>query len=166
MSETIGFIENTFDELYPGNVFNFFFMDERFDRQYSNDRQFGKVFNLFSFLAIIISCLGLFGLAGYTVIKRTKEIGIRKVLGATSWNVLSIISVDFFKLIIIASLVAIPMVYLGAREWLASYAFHVPMSIMFFLVPILIVLAIAVATVSFHTLKSASKNPVESLRHE
>ena len=109
--ESVSHIESTFNEFYPGNLFEYSFMDEEFNNQYRSDELFGKVFNLFSILTILISCLGLFGLAGYTVLQRTKEIGIRKVLGASIPQVLRLVSMDFVKLILIASTVALPLVF-------------------------------------------------------
>ncbi len=164
--ESVKAVESTFNQFYSGNIFDYFFMDEQFDEQYSNDRLFGKVFNLFSLLAILISCLGLFGLAGYTALQRTKEIGIRKVLGARVVDVLKLTSMDFAKLVLIASIVAIPLVYFGAQEWLASYAFQISLGLWLFIIPVLIVFAVALITISFHTIKSANRNPVESLRYE
>ena len=164
--ETVSYVESTFNEFYPGNLFEFTFMDEEFNNQYRNDELFGKVFNLFSVLTILISCLGLFGLAGYTVLQRTKEIGIRKVLGASIQDVLKLISKDFVRLIAVASLLALPLVYLGAQEWLASYAFQIPIGVWLFLTPLAAVFLVALVTISFHIIKSANRNPVESLRYE
>jgi putative ABC transport system permease protein len=166
IEETVGFVEKSYNEFYQGNIFDFFFMDDRFDQQYSSDQLFGKVFNLFSILAIVISCLGLFGLAGYTVIKRTKEVGIRKVLGATEVDVLKLISGDFVKLILVASLVALPLVFFGAKEWLTEYAFQISLGAWLFLLPVVMLLMVAILTVSFHAFKSARRNPVDALRHE
>ena len=166
IQESVAFIESSFNDFYPGNIFDYFFMDDRFDQQYSSDQLFGKVFNLFSILAILISCLGLFGLAGFTVIKRTKEVSIRKVLGASVLDVLKLISGDFMKLILVASIVAIPLVFLGARQLLAGYAFQISLGAWLFILPALMLLLVAMFTVSFHALKSANRNPVEALRQE
>ncbi len=164
--ESVAAIEQVFNDFYPGNIFEFSFMDEQFDQQYKSDELFGKVFNLFSILTIIISCLGLFGLAGYTAIQRTKEIGIRKVLGASVTDILRLISTDFVKLVIVASLVSLPLVYLGAKEWLANYAFQITPGVWLYAIPIGGVLLVALITISFHIFKSANRNPIESLRYE
>ena len=166
IAQSIAAVEEAYNEFYPGNIFEYRFMDEAFDQQYAADQKFGKVFNIFSFLAIVIACLGLFGLAGYNAIQRTKEIGVRKVLGANVSQIVQLLSKDFMSLVVIANAIAIPLVYLGAQEWLSGYAYRAPMGIMLFLLPILIVLAIAMLTIIYHTVQSARRNPVQSLRYE
>ena len=166
ISQSVSAIEDKFNEIYPGNIFEYRFMDEAFDQQYAADQKFGKVFNIFSFLAIIIACLGLFGLAGYNALQRTKEIGVRKVLGANASQIVQLLSKDFMSLVFVANAIALPLVYFGAQEWLSSYAYRAPMGVMLFLLPILIVLAIAMLTIIYHTVQSARRNPVQSLRYE
>lgn len=164
INETLKFIESTYDEFYSGNVFEYYFMDDRFNQQYNDDRLFGKVFNLFSMLAIVIACLGLFGLAGYTAVQRTKEIGIRKVLGASIKDIIKLLSTDFMKLVILANLIVLPMIYFGANAWLENYAYSISIGVWLFLVPILIVLTISILTISVQTIKTARANPVDSLK--
>lgn len=164
IKKTLGFIESTYNELYQGNIFEYYFMDDRFNQQYKSDQLFGKVFNLFSMLAILIACLGLFGLAGYTAVQRTKEIGIRKVLGASIKNIIKLLSTDFVKLVIVANLIALPLVYFGANAWLANYAYSISIGAWLFFVPVMIVLIISSLTISVQTLKTARANPVDSLK--
>lgn len=164
--ETVAYVEATFDEFYPGNIFNYHFMDEAFDRQYSADRKFGQVFNVFALLAILIACLGLFGLAGYNALQRTKEIGVRKVLGASVGHIVRLMSKDFMSLVLLANLIAIPVVFFGARAWLDSYAYRTPIDGWLFALPILFVLVIALLTIIYHTVQSARRDPVQSLRYE
>lgn len=164
--ETVNWVETRFQELFPGNLFEYQFMDDAFDQQYAADQKFGTVFNVFSVLAILIACLGLFGLAGYNAVQRTKEIGVRKVLGANASHIIQLLSKDFMILVILANTIALPLVYFGAEEWLSTYAFRAPMGISLFLLPILIVLSIAMLTIIYHTVQSARRNPVESLRYE
>jgi len=166
IGESVAAIEAKYNEIYPGNIFEYRFMDEAFDQQYAADRKFGKVFNIFSFLAIIIACLGLFGLAGYNAIQRTKEIGVRKALGANASHIVQLLSKDFITLVIVANAIALPLVYFGADKWLSGYAYRASMGLWLFLLPVLIVLAIAMLTIIYHTLQSARRNPVHSLRYE
>ncbi|MFY0594589.1 ABC transporter permease [Roseivirga sp.] len=166
LSETIAYIEKTFEEFYPNDIFEYNFMDTRFESQYQEDKQFGAIFNLFSVLAIAIACLGLFGLAGYSAIQKTKEIGIRKVLGATIPNILQMLSKDFILLIGLASAIGLPLIYWGATEWLSGFAYQTSIGLFFFLVPIVSVLFISLAIILGQTFKTAKSNPINSLRQE
>lgn len=166
LPETISYIEKTFDEFFPNDLFEYNFMDARFDNLYKADQQFGKIFNLFSLLAIAIACLGLFGLAGYTAIQKTKEIGIRKVLGASIGNILNMLSREFFLLILLASCIGLPLIFLGGRMWLAGYEYQTKIGTLFFLLPVLIVLFVAASIIVGQSLKTAQANPVKSLRQD
>ncbi|OEK00939.1 hypothetical protein BFP97_05195 [Roseivirga sp. 4D4] len=166
LPETISYIEKTFDEFFPNDLFEYNFMDARFDSQYKADQQFGKIFNLFSLLAIAIACLGLFGLAGYTAIQKTKEIGIRKVLGASIGNILHMLSREFFLLILLSSFIGLPLIFLGGRAWLAGYEYQTKIGTLFFLLPVLIVLLVAATIIVGQSLKTAQSNPVKSLRQD
>ena len=166
LSESIDYISRTFDEFFPNDIFEYNFMDERFDNQYKADKQFGKIFNLFSILAIVIACLGLFGLAGYSAIQKTKEIGIRKVMGATLANIINLLSKEFFLLIILASVIGLPLIFLGAKQWLAGYEYQTSIGISFFIIPVVIVLAVAATIIIGQSLKTAQANPVKSLRED
>ena len=152
--------------MFPGNPFDFFFLDDHFERQYQADVQFGQVFALFASLAIFIACLGLFGLASYMTSQRTKEIGVRKVLGASISSILALLSKDFTQLIIVAILLATPMSWWVMQQWLDSFAYQMDMSWWVFAVPALVLLLIALTTVSVQTIKAARNNPVDSLRNE
>jgi putative ABC transport system permease protein len=166
LNQTIASMQQSFERLYPGSPFEYFFMDEHFARQYEADRQFGQVFSLFSCISVCIACLGLFGLVSYATIQRSKEIGVRKVLGATVSSILLLLSKDFIKLVIVANVIAWPIAYWSIGQWLSDYAQHTPIHAGFFLVPSLAVLLIAFLTVSYQTLKSARENPVKALRDE
>ena len=141
-------------------------MDEFFNRQYESEEQFGKLFLNFSVLAIFISCLGLLGLALYSTVQRTKEIGIRKVLGASVNNVSVLLSKEFIKLVFIAMVIASPVAYYFMHKWLEDFAYRVPISWWVFAVAGLAALLIALITVSFQAIKAAIANPVKSLRTE
>lgn len=166
IQKTISSIEKQYTASFPGNPFQHFFLDEHFNTQYKGDVRLGRVFGLFCILAVVVACLGLVGLTSYVVKLKVKEIGIRKVLGASVANILLLFSKDFLKLVVIASLVAIPIIYFVADRWLTNYAFHISLSWLMLLTPVLLLLAIALLTTSLQALRAASKNPTESLRAE
>jgi putative ABC transport system permease protein len=151
---------------FPQSPLQFFFLDDRFNNQYKNDQLFSTVLWWFTILAIIVASLGLFGLSLYTVAKRKKEIGIRKVLGATVLQVITLITKDYIKLIVFAGVIAIPAAYFLLQNWLNDYAFHIDIGFWFFLLPLILIMVIAITTVSYQSIKAAVANPVESLRTE
>ncbi len=163
---TISAIENKWNTLIPARPFSYFFLDEYFDEQYKSEQRFGKLFLNFSILAIIISCLGLLGLASYSTMQRTREIGIRKVLGATVSNIVNLLSKDFLKLVIVAIVIASPIAYFAMHKWLQDFAYRIPISWWIFVVAAVAAALIAVLTVSFQAIKAAVTNPVVSLRSE
>jgi putative ABC transport system permease protein len=165
-SETIAFIEEQHERTFPGHAFEYFFLNDYFDRQYAADRQFGKVFGLFSGLALVVACLGLFWLSTFMISQRIKEIAVRKVLGATLTSMVYLFSRDFVKLVMLANLIALPLVYVGARKWLDNFAFRTDIGWMIFVAPVTVLLIISLATVGFQTIKTGLNNPVESLRSE
>ena len=159
-------VEKTFKSVYPESAFQYFFLDEFFDQQYKAEQHFGQVFTLFSGFAIFVACLGLFGLTLITITQRIKEIGIRKVLGASVPNILLLLSKDFMKLILVANLIALPLAYWGCHQWLQNYTFRIHFSLLFLVIPMITVFLIALATISFQAIKAALANPVKSLRSE
>ena len=164
--QVVQLAEERWAQFFPGNPFEYFFLDDYYNEQYKADRQFGTVFTVFSGLAIFVACLGLFGLASFMTAKRTKEIGIRKVLGASIGGILSLLSTDFLKLIIVSVVLAMPIAYYGMNEWLNGFAFRIDMAWYIFVAPAMLVLLIAFATISFQTSRAAKANPVDSLRYE
>lgn len=162
----VEFAEQKFSEFFPGDVFNYSFMDLQIQSQYKQDIQFGKVFNLFSFVGISIASLGLIGLVGFSATRRTKEIGVRKVLGASLLDILKVISVDFMALVAVASILAFPLIYLGANNWLASFQYRIDLSFWFFLLPILLVLLVSLLIIVSQSYRTAQANPVKSLRED
>ncbi|MFC1724424.1 ABC transporter permease [candidate division KSB1 bacterium] len=166
ISSTISSVQDIWNRIFPGNPFEYYFLDEQFNRQYHADLQFGKIFGVFAFLAIFISCLGLFGLSSYFTVMRTKEIGIRKVFGATALKIMVLFIKDFILLITIAVIIAMPFAYLYFDKWLLNYAFRINIGYWFFLFPVISIMFIALSTISIQTLKAARANPVESLRQE
>lgn len=165
-SQTIADAKTAWASFFPGNTFDYFFLDEHFDDQYKSDQRFGKVFTLFTSLAILVACLGLFGLASFTTLQRTKEIGIRKVLGASVPGILRLLYKEFIVLLLVSFLIAAPLAWLSMDKWLQDYAFRISMQWTYFLLPFLAIIAVALITVSFQSVKAALANPVKSLRTE
>ena len=165
-SETIALVKTTWNKFFPGNTFEYFFLDDHFDEQYKADQRFGQVFGLFTMLAVLVACLGLFGLASFTTIQRTKEIGIRKVLGASVLRILRLLYQEFAILLMIAFVIAVPLAWLTIVNWLQGYAFRINIHWSYFLIPFVSILLIALLTVSFQSIKAAIANPVKSLRTE
>lgn len=166
IGESIAMIEENYKALFPKNPFEYFFLDEYFDQQYRSDQQFGKVFKLLSGLAIFVACLGFLGLSTLILTQRTKEIGIRKILGASISGILYLISKDFVKLLVIANLISIPLIIYMARNWLNNFAFHINLNWMIFLIPTALLLAIVMIIVGIQTYRTATLNPIHSLRDE
>jgi len=166
ISTTIDFVENKWHEFDPNRPFDYFFLDEIFDQMYRAEQQFGNTFVAFSVIAVVIACLGLFGLASFMAERRTKEIGIRKVLGASIINIVSQLSKDFTKWVIFANLIAWPVAFFVMNKWLQNFAYQVGLSLDTFLLAGVLALLIALLTVSFHAIKAAISNPVDALRHE
>ena len=146
--------------------FSFRFLDDVYDRLYRNERQVGQVVSLFAFLAIFVACLGLFGLAAFTAERRTKEIGVRKVLGATVPDLVGLLTKDFVVLVLVAFAVAVPVAWLAMGKWLDGFAYRIEVGPGVFVLAGALVLVIALATVSVHALRAATSDPVEALRYE
>ena len=150
----------------PEQPFDYSFMNEQFNNIYAAEQKTGQIIIMFALLAILIACLGLFGLVTYASEQRTKEIGIRKVLGANVGSIVSMIAKDFLRLIIIASVIAFPVAWWAMNKWLQDFAYRVNLSWWIFLAAGLLTIVIALATISFQAIKSAIANPVNSLRSE
>ncbi|NOT73901.1 MAG: FtsX-like permease family protein [Cyclobacteriaceae bacterium] len=159
-------LEELYKKNFPGNPFEFFFVDERYNQQYESEQQYGTVFSLASGLAIFIACLGLFGLATFTVEQRKKEIGIRKVLGANVSQITNLFSFDFLRLVFIAILIATPVSWYAMEKWLQDFAYHTDIQWWIFGIAGGMAVLIALVTVSSQAVKAALNNPVDSLRSE
>jgi predicted permease len=153
-------------DLNPGYPFSYGFLDQDLANQYKGEQRIGSLFNVFAVLAIFISCMGLYGLSAFMAEQRTKEIGVRKVLGASVFKVVYLLSTGFTKLILIAVVIAVPLAWFAINSWLKSFAFRVNADWMVFLIASLAALAIAWLTVSYESIKAAIANPVKSLRNE
>ena len=166
VSGLLSTIENKYKAAAPGMPFKYEFLDEAFDNMYRQERRVGKVALAFALLAIIIACLGLFGLATYIAEQRTKEIGIRKVLGASVSNIVRMLSTDFIKLVMLAFIIAAPIAWWFMSKWLEDFAFRIELNIWVFIATGMIALIIALITLSFQAIRAAIANPVESLKTE
>jgi putative ABC transport system permease protein len=166
LGKTVAGIEKSWNRYFPADPLNYFFLDDSFNEQYKADIRFGKVFGLFAFLAILIACFGLLGLSAYNVLQRTKEIGIRKVLGASVQHLLVLLSKEFLLLVFISFFVAVPVTWWVMNNWLQDFAFRINIRWWVFLLAALLATLIALLTVGFQAFKAAISNPVKSLRTE
>ncbi|MEM6645946.1 MAG: FtsX-like permease family protein, partial [Bacteroidota bacterium] len=157
-------LETTWQQFLPDKPFDYSFLDDDFAAMYQTEQRLGQLFIVFAMLAVCIACLGLFGLTAYIVQQRTKEIGIRKVLGATAADLMGLLSRDFVVLVLIAFVIAGPLAYAAMQRWLGDFAYRTELGAGVFLVALGIALGIALLTVSLHLFKAVRANPVESLR--
>jgi putative ABC transport system permease protein len=166
VAEGIAAIRNLWKEFLPNTPFEYSFLDQDYQKLYESEQRVAGVFMTFSVLAILIACLGLFGLVSFTAEQRTKEIGIRKVLGATEANIIALLSKEFARLVLIACVVATPLAYYAMQQWLQNFAYRVEISWWVFAVAGGLALIIALLTVSYQAIKAALANPVDALRYE
>ncbi|MEM9681448.1 MAG: FtsX-like permease family protein, partial [Bacteroidota bacterium] len=151
---------------FGDKIFDFFFLDDYYNEQYESDMKFGSIFGLFALLAILVACLGLFGLASYITSLRSKEVGVRKVLGASIQQLLKLLTWDFVKLVVIAVVIAAPISWWLMRDWLQGFESRIQLNVTTFLIPALAIMIIAISTVAYHTLKTANVNPAQTLQDE
>jgi putative ABC transport system permease protein len=163
---TIGFLSDTWNGIVPDYPFEYHFLDESFEELYESEKQMSAITNYFTILGIFIACLGLFGLAAFMAERRTKEIGIRKVLGASVPKLIYLLSSEFAKWVIVANIIAWPTAYWVAHRWLQNFAYRTNIQVWMFLMAAAISLFIALATVSLKALKTATANPAKALRYE
>jgi putative ABC transport system permease protein len=166
VASALSAIEKTWKSVAPQRPFLYYFLDQQFNQQYNAEQHFGYLFSLFSFLAIFIACLGLFGLATFTAQQRTKEIGIRKVLGASVANIVVLIAKDFMRLVVIAIVIAVPLCLLVMNRWLNDFAYRVAISPGIFVATAAIALFIALTAISWQSVKAALANPVRAIKNE
>jgi putative ABC transport system permease protein len=163
---SIAWLEKTWKQYLPEVPFEYTFLDERFDQLYKAEQQQGSLFTTFSGIAIFIACLGLFGLSAFTINQRMKEIGVRKVLGASTSSIVSMLSKDFLRLVAIASIIAFPIAFYAMNRWLGDFAYRIPIEWWIFLAAGALAAAIALVTISLQAIKAALANPVKALRSE
>lgn len=159
-------VQKSYTKIFPDAAFEHFFLDDHFNSQHRSDQQFGALFGTFTIIAILVACLGLLGLSIFNVNQRIREIGIRKVLGATLANILLLFSKDFVRILIGSYVVAIPVIYAGGISWLDTFAFHIPLHWSIFIIPPALLLLISLTTVFAVCLKTALMNPAVSLRQD
>jgi putative ABC transport system permease protein len=165
-AEAIQTIEKHYKDFFPGNPFEYYFLDDYFNQQYLSDEQFGRVIGLFTFLAVFVTCLGIFGMSSHTAIQRTREIGIRKVLGASTGGILKLFLTEFLVLISLSLIIAWPLAYWGMLRWLQSFASRMSWSVLLLILPVVIVLSVTLFSTSFNIIKAARSNPVDSIKYE
>jgi putative ABC transport system permease protein len=152
--------------MFPGNPLEYFFLDEDFDLQYGTEEKIGKIFSAFTIFGLFIACLGLFGLIAFIAEQRTKEIGIRKTLGASNPGIVLMLTKEFIGLILIGAFIACPASYFGLDKWLQDFAYRINLGWTTFVIAGLLSLIIALLTVSYQAYKAACKNPVNALKYE
>ena len=164
--ETMQYIRSVVDKIAPGSLFVYNFLDDHLDALYKSENAMSNVFEFFSVLAIIIACLGLVGLSAFTIESRTKEIGIRKVLGASVTGIVALVSSKFFFLVTIAFFIAVPLTWYGMYWWLENFAYQIDIHWWVFALTGMIIAVMATLAVGLNTIKAAVRNPVNSLRYE
>ena len=166
ISKTIAYIQEVWQKMVPYYPLDYFFLDESFEQMHIADKKMCEIFSVFAVLAIFVACLGLFGLAAFTAEQKTKEIGVRKVLGASVSNIYLLLSREFLKWVMLANIIAWPVAYFAMHKWLQNFAYRAKIGFDIFLISAGVALIISVLTVSFQSIKAAVANPVDSLRYE
>jgi len=166
ISQTIEHARQSWETAFPGNPFDFFFLDDYFNNQYQNEKKFSRLALVFALLAVLVGCLGLFGLSGYTIAQRTKEIGVRKILGASTMGIITLLSKDILKLVVISILIATPLAWWTMDNWLQDFAYRTNIEWWIFVVAGIIAVLVAFITISFQSIKAAIANPIDSLKIE
>lgn len=166
IAQSIDFLEEQYLRYFPYNPFEYYFLDDRFNRQYQSEEKYGKILSLFTVIAIIIACLGLLGLTSLMVRMRMKEVAIRKVLGGSTLNIITNLTKEYLYLIVVAILISVPLSYYGINYWLNTFAFHVQVSAMFFIVPVIVICVVTMMTIGNLSYQATRSNPVNSLRND
>ncbi len=166
IQDTLTFLKIKWKEFSQDRPLNYYFLNDNYDKMYKKEEKSGEIFKYFTLLAIFIACLGLFGLASFTAEQRTKEIGIRKVLGASVPNIILLLSKEFTKCVLVASIIALPIAYYVVNRWLQNFAYRTNINFWIFILAAALAFVIALSTVSFQAIRSAIANPVDALRFE
>jgi putative ABC transport system permease protein len=164
--QTIELIKQKFEKLFPEDPFSYYFLSDSYNAQYKSEQQFSKLLSMFSVLAVLIGCLGLWGLASFTTIHRLKEISIRKVLGASISSILYLLTSQFLRPLVIGSVLALPLIGFGVNEWLRHFPYRINITPDIFLLPLIMLVVIALLTISVQTIRAATANPINSLKNE
>lgn len=166
ISSTIGLIKDYFEEFFPGNPYDYFFLDDYFNQQYQKDELFGQVIEIFAFLSVFVTGLGIFGISSYLALQRKKEVGIRKVMGASTGSILRLFFQDFLYLLFISLLFAFPIAFFGLQQWLNTFAFRMKFNVLLFLLPFILVVFVTFATIGSNIYRAARTDPVDSIKYE
>ena len=166
LQTSLAAVEKTWRKYHPEIPYQYTFLDESFTKLYQAEQRQGTLFTVFACIAIFIACLGLFGLSAFAITQRVKEIGVRKVLGAKVNSIVTLLSKDFLKLVLIAAIIAFPIAWYAMTHWLQDFAYRISIHWWVFVLSAIAALIVALATVSFHAIKAAVANPVSSLRSE
>jgi ABC-type transport system, involved in lipoprotein release, permease component len=164
--QLISQLNTLWSNTFPGYDFNYFFLDESFEKQYQSEKYLASVFGLFAGITIIIALIGLLGLVSFMIAVRTKEIGIRKILGADVLSITKLISLEFIGLVFVAGLISVPLIWYFASEWLEKFAYRMTLSPLLFIITISFALIVTLLTISLQSIKAATANPINSLRTE
>jgi putative ABC transport system permease protein len=166
VQESVDVISYTYRSIFPDSPFEYFFLDQEFDKQYRSEEQFQQVFGTLTLFAILISSLGLFGLVSFTVANRTKELGIRKVLGANVVQIVTLVSKDFIALVALAMAISSSITFFTVQQWLDRFAFRIDLSAGLFVGPVVVVLIVSLVTIVARTISVSLSNPVNSLKED
>lgn len=166
VQDVVQTVKQRYAEFFPGNPFDYFFLDEYYDQQYKSDELFGRVYSLFAMLAMIITALGIYGLSSFSITQHVKEIGIRKVLGASVAGIVGLLTKEFMILLAVANVIAWPMAYLAMKKWLEGFAYRANIDIGIFVLAGILTAFMALLTVSYQVIKAARANPVDAIKHE
>ncbi|MDQ3395849.1 MAG: hypothetical protein M3512_17315 [Bacteroidota bacterium] len=164
--QNIALIEKNLKAVFPDIPFEHFFLDDLFNRQYKAEQQFSQLLGIFTMLAIVVACLGLYAISSLTVAQKTKEVGLRKIMGASLNNLLMLLSKKFVALVLVAGLISLPIVYFATTHWMQNYPYRAAITWWIFLIPIALILIITVFTIGYQIVKTALINPSELLRYE
>jgi ABC-type antimicrobial peptide transport system permease subunit len=166
LHETMANIESKWKQIMPMYPFDYHFVDQDLEKQYRSEERTGSLLKYFSVLAILIACIGLFGLATYTVEQRTRELGLRKVLGATAGSIIFLISSEFLRLLLIASVISIPLAWVLLNRYLSNYGYHTELNAAIFILAVLLTMIIAILAISYQLIVAINSNPAKSLKYE
>lgn len=165
-SQLINEIDNLWKDYFPNTPFEYFFAENYYNEQYNDEDQFGAIFLMFSVIVIIVACLGLYSLASYSLIQRTKEIGIRRILGSSPFSIIKLISTEYIKLLVISVIIGIPVSYAFLNDWLTGFVNHIDLDFCLLILPLILVVVITLLTISSNILKAIKMKPIESLKYE
>jgi putative ABC transport system permease protein len=166
LAAALASVQESWNRLYPAHPCDYYFLDASFNRQYLSEERLGRMLSVFTALGIVIACLGLFGLASFTVEQRTKEIGIRKVLGASGAEIMALLIKEFAQWVLLANLIAWPLTYVAMNRWIQNFAYRAPLGVGVFLAAAGAALAVALITISYQAAQAASADPVGALKYE